>query len=380
MRVEMKLKRILLIMVVLVFTIPSKSLASEEIIESAEEMLDISSFISEAQKYTEDVFNDINFSDILNSAITGDIDETSVAKKIVNLLGIEMRKQITMVGSIIIIIVIHSILKSVSDGLDNGGISQITYLVQYILIVTLIMTNFAGIISSIKDTIQNLVGFSYSLIPLLLALMMITGSLVTASTVQSILLIMITFIGSFISTFLLPMVLIGTSLGIISKISDKVQIDKIAKTFKSSVVWILGIALTIFTSVLSLESSLAGHVDKITTKTTKAVVSNAIPVVGKILSDTTEMVLGSGIVLKNAVGIIGVIVIIGICAMPIIRLAVLTVLYHILSAVCQPIADKKIVDIIEQMRDTFKVLLAMVCSISVMLIIGLTIVIKISTI
>ena len=343
-------------------------------------MLDISSFISEAQKYTEDVFNDINFSDILNSAITGDIDETSVAKKIVNLLGIEMRKQITMVGSIIIIIVIHSILKSVSDGLDNGGISQITYLVQYILIVTLIMTNFAGIISSIKDTIQNLVGFSYSLIPLLLALMMITGSLVTASTVQSILLIMITFIGSFISTFLLPMVLIGTSLGIISKISDKVQIDKIAKTFKSSVVWILGIALTIFTSVLSLESSLAGHVDKITTKTTKAVVSNAIPVVGKILSDTTEMVLGSGIVLKNAVGIIGVIVIIGICAMPIIRLAVLTVLYHILSAVCQPIADKKIVDIIEQMRDTFKVLLAMVCSISVMLIIGLTIVIKISTI
>lgn len=376
----MKLKRILLIMAILVFAIPTKSLASEEIIESAEEMLDISSFISEAQKYTEDIFNDINFSDILSSAITGDIDETSIAKRIVNLLGIEIRKQITMVGSIIIIIVVHSILKSVSDGLDNGGISQITYFVQYILIVTLIMTNFAGIISSIKDTIQNLVGFSYSLIPLLLALMMITGSLVTASTVQSILLIMITFIGSFISTFLLPMVLIGTSLGIISKISDKVQIDKIAKTFKSSVVWILGIALTIFTSVLSLESSLTGHVDKITTKTTKAVVSNAIPVVGKILSDTTEMVLGSGIVLKNAVGIIGVIVIIGICAMPIIRLGVLTVLYHVLSAVCQPIADKKIIDIIEQMRDTFKVLLAMVCSMSVMLIIGLTIVIRISSI
>lgn len=376
----MKLKRILLIMVILVFAIPTKSLASEEIIESAEEMLDISSFISEAQKYTEDVFNDVNFSDILSSAITGDIDETSIAKKIINLLGIEIRQQITMVGSIIIIIVVHSILKSVSDGLDNGGISQITYFVQYILIVTLIMTNFAGIISSIKDTIQNLVGFSYSLIPLLLALMMITGNLVTASTVQSILLIMITFIGSFIATFLLPMVLIGTSLGIISKISDKVQIDKIAKTFKSSVVWILGIVLTIFTTVLSLESSLTGHVDKITTKTTKAVVSNAIPVVGKILSDTTEMVLGSGIVLKNAVGIIGVIVIIGICAMPIIRLAVLTALYHILSAVCQPIADKKIIDIIEQMRDTFKVLLAMVCSISVMLIIGLTIVIKVSSI
>lgn len=176
------------------------------------------------------------------------------------------------------------------------------------------------------------------------------------------------------------MILIGTSLGIISKISDKVQIDKLAKTFKSSVVWILGIVLTIFTGVLSLESSLAGQVDGITTKTTKAVITSAIPVVGKILSDTAETVLGSGVVLKNAVGIIGVIVIIGICAMPIIRLAVLTVLYSVLSAVCQPIADKKIIGIIEQMKDTFQVLLGMVCSISIMLIIGITIVIKISNV
>lgn len=376
----MKLKINLLIILILMFIIPNKSFASDEIIESTEEMLDISSFISEAQKYTEDVFDDMDFSNILGSAMSGQIDGTSLVKRLFNLLGIEIRNQLTMVGSIIIIIVVHSILKSVSDGLDNGGISQITYFVQYVLIVTLIMTNFAGIISSIKNTIQNLVGFSYSLIPLLLALIMITGNMVTASAVQPILLLMITFIGNFISTFLLPMILIGTSLGIISKISDKVQIDKLAKTFKSSVVWIMGIVLTIFTGVLSLESSLTGHVDGITTKTTKAIVSSAIPVVGKILSDTAEVVLGSGVILKNAVGIIGVIVIMGICAMPIIKLTVLTVLYHILSAVCQPIADKKIIDIIEQMRDTFKVLLAMVCSISVMLIIGVTIVIKISSV
>lgn len=258
------------------------------------------------------------------------------------------------------------------------GISQITYFVQYILIVTLIMTNFSGIISSVKEAMQNLVGFSYSLIPLLLSLIMVTGNMITASAVQPILLLMITFIGTFISNFLLPMILIGTSLGIISKISDRVQIDKLAKTFKSSVVWILGIVLTIFTGVLSLESSLTGQVDGITTKTTKAVITSAIPVVGKILSDTAETVLGSGIILKNAVGIIGVIVIIGICAMPIIKLAVLTILYHVLSAICQPIADKKIIGIIDQMKDTFKVLLAMVCSISIMLIIGITIVIRIS--
>mgnify|MGYP004678445551 FL=1 len=144
--------------------------------------------------------------------------------------------------------------------------------------------------------------------------------------------------------------------------------------------WILGLVLTVFTGVLSLESSLTGKVDGITTKATKAIVTNAIPVVGKILSDASETVLGSGIVLRNAVGLVGVIVIIGICAMPIIKLGVLTALYQILSAICEPIADKKIISIIEQMRDTFKVLLGMVSAISIMLIIGVTIVIKVSSV
>lgn len=376
----MKIKKIISFTIIILMAFPYKISATEQIMESTKEMLGVSTFISESEKFSQEVFEDIDFSEVLNSAITGKIDNSTLARKLLNILGKEIRNQLTLIGSIIVIIVIHSILKSVSDGLENEGISKVSYFVQYILIVTLIMKSFSEIVMNIKDTTQSLVGYSYSLIPLLISLMMFTGNLVSAGAVQPILLLMITFIGTFISNFLLPMVLIGTALGIISKISDKVQIDKLAKTFKSSTVWILGLVLTVFTGVLSLESSLTGKVDGITTKATKAIVTNAIPVVGKILSDASETVLGSGIVLRNAVGLVGVIVIIGICAMPIIKLGVLTALYQILSAICEPIADKKIINIIEQMRDTFKVLLGMVSAISIMLIIGVTIVIKVSSV
>ena len=269
-------------------------------------------------------------------------------------------------------------MKSISESLENKSISQITYYVQYILIVTLIMSNFADIINLAKNTIQNLVGFSYSLLPILLTLMMTTGSIASASAVQPVILFLITFIGNIITTFLLPLILIGTALSIVSKISDKVQIDKLAKYFKSSVVWILGIVLTIFVGVLSLEGSLTSSVDGITAKTAKAAVSNFIPVVGKILGDAVDTVIGCSNILKNAVGIVGVIVVIGICIMPIIKLAILTITYYVASAVCQPIADDKIVSLLSGMGDTFKVLLAMLISVSVMLIIGITLVIKIS--
>ncbi len=116
----------------------------------------------------------------------------------------------------------------------------------------------------------------------------------------------------------------------------------------------------------------------ITLKTTKAIVTSAVPVVGKILGETVDTVLGCSNILKNAVGFVGIFVIIAICISPIIKLGVMTLSFNLAAALAEPIADKKIVNILEQMGDTFKVLLAMVCTISVMLIIGLSIVIKIT--
>lgn len=77
-------------------------------------------------------------------------------------------------------------------------------------------------------------------------------------------------------------------------------------------------------------------------------------------------------------GIVGVIVVISICIAPIIKLAILMGLYYLCAAVCQPIADEKIIKLLDQMGDTFKILFAILCSISVMLVIGVTLVIKIS--
>ena len=118
--------------------------------------------------------------------------------------------------------------------------------------------------------------------------------------------------------------------------------------------------------------------DGITAKTAKTVVSSAIPVVGKILGDAVDTVLGCGIVLKNAVGIVGVIIVIGICVIPIIKLSILFLSYKLLAMVSEPIADKNIVGLLEQIGDVFKIFLGIICALSFMLIIGTSLVLKMS--
>ena len=217
-----------------------------------------------------------------------------------------------------------------------------------------------------------------SLVPLLISLMLYTGSITTSGLLEPILLFIIEFIGNIIVTLILPIVSLITALVIISKLSDRVQINKLAGFMKSSIIWFLGIILTIFVGVLSLEGTLTSSIDGITAKTAKAAVSSLIPVVGKILGDTVDSVLGCGLILKNAIGIVGVIVIIGICILPVIKLATLSIMYSIASAIIEPLADSKIVKLLNEMSGIFKLLLAILCSVSVLLIIGTTLVIRIS--
>ena len=372
-------KIITIIVMVLIVFLSNSSYANDNqtIIEQQEEFK-IQDFIKNAEKFTGEFFEDIDINEILNDAIKGEVDNSTLLKKILNILGKEVTTNIKSLVSILAIILIHSILKSISESLENNNISKLIYYVQYILIVTVIMSNFTDIIKLVRDTTGNLIGFMNALVPLLITLMMYTGSITTSSVVEPIILFMINFIGNIIQNLIIPFVLVLTSLVIISKISDKVHIDKLSKFFKSGIVWFLGIVLTVFVGVVSLEGTLSSSVDGITAKTTKAVVSSAIPVVGKILGDAVDTVLGCGIVLKNAVGLVGVVIVIGICIMPILKLFVLSVSYKLLSTVVQPIADEKIIDLLEQIGDIFKIFLGILCAISFMLIIGTTLVLKIS--
>lgn len=347
-------------------------------IESQQEIFGINSFIENSKKYTGEFFSDVNINDILNSAIQGKIDNSNMYKKILNLLGTEIKTGIRSLISILVIIIIHSILKSVSESLENDNISKLIYYVQYIAIVTIVMSNFSDIINLVKETTVNLVGFMNTLIPVLISLMLYTGSVTTTSILEPIILFMINFIGNLIQDILIPVMLIITSISVVSKISDKIQIEKISKFLKSSTTWLLGIILTVFVGVVSLEGTLSSSVDGITAKTAKTIVSSSIPVVGKILGDVVDSVLGCGVILKNAVGFLGVIIIIGICILPILKLAVLTFSYKLVASISEVIADAKIVKLLDEISEIFKILFAILVTISFMVIIGVTLLIKMS--
>lgn len=345
------------------------------IIEEQKKSLGISEFIKEASEYTEN----INVNDIFKSSLSGNFNNNNFFKLILNLFGKNLKEALSAVSSVIIVIIINSILKSVSENLGNDSVSKIAFFVQYILIVTLLMTNFSNIINEIKNSIQQLTAFSNTLIPLMGTLMIATGNITSSGVIEPILLLIVSFVGTFVTNILIPLILASTTIGIVSKISNQIQIDKLSKFMKKSSIWILTTTLGIFITIASLEGGLTSSIDGVTKKAGKSVISAAVPVVGSVLGDAIDTISGYSNIIKNSTGIIGIIVVLSICLKPILNLASFTIIYHIGSALAEPIADEKVIDLMDLMAGTFKILLGVMFTITTAIIIGLGIVMKITT-
>ena len=277
------MKKIIIIFVIFIF-LPKFVFANSEmevssVLEEQQSAFGIKDFIKQCENYTNDFFEDTDISNVFNEAIKGNVDNKSVIKKILKKISTSFTDVIAVFIKILVIVLIHSLLKSLTDGLENDSVAKVVYYVQYILIVTIIMSSFSDILKSVNTAIEDMVGFSQTLIPILISLLIFTGNIATSSIIEPIVLFIIEFISNFIKVVIIPGISLITILVIVSQISDRVQISKLSKYMKSSIVWILGIILTIFVGVLSLEGTLTASVDGITAKTAKAAVSSLIPIV-----------------------------------------------------------------------------------------------------
>lgn len=341
--------------------------------------VDIDDFASEMKKYSNEYFPELGEEAFINEVMNGQASiNTNVFVKILNVFLKELKNNISLVIKIIGIAILCSILKNIQSNFGESGTSEIAFYACYILVVILIITTFSNTIDLCKDTIEQISSLMKMLVPLIISLIVATGNVTTVAILQPVLVTMVALISNLLSNFILPVIFISTIINIVSNISEHVNIEKISTLLRKSALWVTELILIIFVGILSLEGSLSSTVDGITAKTARVVVSSAIPVVGKILGDTVDSVIGGVTITKNAIGFIGILGILAVTLIPLIKTFIVMLVFNLSSALIEPIADKRIVKCMSGVGDSIKILFAILATIIFLFIIAITFIVKIS--
>lgn len=292
-------------------------------------------------------------------------------------------REVFAVSKLMVFVLALSLLSAYLNGLQVGvsgeGVMQISYFACYILIAGIAAAAFYEVVSYGQNAIENMALFMRVLVPLVITTLLSSGAILSASVFEPTLLAVIEITLTLMKNIFIPLVLLAAAVGIVNGLSDKFHADKLVQMLNKFIKWGLSALLMVFVGVAGVQSLSSATADGLSVKVTKFAASNFIPVVGGILSDSVETVMNCSVILKNAVGVTGVIVIAAIAAIPLIKIAASLIVFRLAAAVAQPIADPKIVKGISTLADSVGTLFSMVAAVTVMFIIVLAIMVNASS-
>ncbi|WP_142414868.1 stage III sporulation protein AE [Hathewaya massiliensis] len=306
------------------------------------------------------------FVENMKEAGNGKLDRHKIVQSFKRVLFKELNSTFKLMSILIVICIVCSLLKNLEDAFSNNSISSVAYFACLSTMVIIIAKSFYIGIDVAKSTIEGINNFMYALIPVLMTLLASVGGITQAAFFDPIIIAILNIGVTVISKIIIPLIIMSFVLNFVNNISDDYKISNLSSFIKNSVIWIQGIVMTVFVAFLTIRSITSKAMDEVTLKTAKFTVDTVIPVVGKSLSDAISTVAGYSLLIKNAVGTLGLIILVLIMLTPIVKLFIMAMIYKLTGALIQPISDKKIVNCITSAGDSLILIMSSVICVSVM--------------
>lgn len=340
-------------------------------------MKELEEIVKEINKDTSEILPDISLKESLISLIKGkdSIDLKTILKGSINYFFRELKENWKILSKILFLSIISSILVNIQSTFENETIGELSFYVCYLVLVGLSINSFMITIDIASDAVDTMVLLMQALLPVLMTLLIAVGGITTSSLFQPIILGSISVVSTLMKDLVLPLILISSVISIVSNISEKLQISKLSEFIRRGVLYIIGISITLFMGVMSIKGAIGSKIDGLTIRTAKFAVNKFIPIVGSFLSDTMETIVGCSMVIKNALGIFGLIALFLITIVPVIKIISLILVYKFTIVVIEPIANARVTKCLSDISRSLTLVLATVAIVGIMFFIVISIII-----
>ena len=277
--------------------------------------------------------------EIIHGNYTGDFNEffavllSGISKNVLDILP--------TILTIVAIAVLYSLLGGFTSGFIQKPTEKLIYFATYSTMILIVMVEVGGVIKLTTDTITNVKTLMEGIFPILLTLTTLLGGVTSSAVFKPMMTTLVTFITVFVSNIVIPMFIAAISFSIVGNLTKSVKLDKLTDFFKSSATYILGGVFGIFIAFLTFQGLTGGVIDSISVKTAKFAMQSYIPILGGYLSDGFDLMMASIVLIKNSIGVIGLLMLLSIIALPTVKIILLSLGLKLASGIIEPISDSK---------------------------------------
>ncbi len=292
-----------------------------------------------------------------------------VFSEIASLFGQKSRAPLQAAVSVLAVVLLCAFIDGMRLSFADKPLGGAVSLVAVLFLSLTVIRPVSQCIASAAEVVEGAAGFLLACVPVLTGILLAGGQAVSAGTYNILVVGAGNVISLFAAGFFVPLLNIFLALSIASSLSPGLNLSGICGWFAKIVQWGLGLSMTVFTSLLTVQSAVAASADGTAAKAAKFLLGSFVPVVGGALSDAFTTVQGSVQLLKSGVGAFGLLGTIFIFLPAVAECALWMLTLNLCAGIAAIFNLKEIVGLLSAVAKAAGLALAIVlCSMAVILI------------
>ncbi len=261
-----------------------------------------------------------------------------------------------------------AMLTACTEWLQNGNHSSVKAARHAGLLMTMVflVTDLREHTELCTQTITRMAEWMQALFPLMITLLAAVGGTASSALYQPAVMAAAGSMTALIQQATLPLASGVAVLTMAGGLSDGLRVSRLCKLLRQAACWTLGFGFTVFIGVMSVQGMNAASLDGVSIRTAKFAMDRFIPIVGGMFADTVDTLVGCSLVVHNAVGVLGLILLLSALLLPLLRVVMTMFLYRTAAALLEPVADNPLCRAIGSYADVFQLLFVIQLSVGAM--------------
>ena len=339
------------------------SASGEDVLRAQSEALDLEGLEDAAGDYLPNV--DLEAGVGLDQGLQAILDTGSS-----QLFGV-VRKAVRSAVLLLTVVLLCGLAEGLYAGTGTGLTADVVTVVGALAITAIAVADANTLIGLGTEALDHMAVFSKVLLPTVTAAAAAAGSPSGAVARQLATMLFSDVLITLITRLLLPLVYAYIAACVSYAAVGNEGLKRISGALKWVVTAVLTTVLLVFVGYLTVSGVIAGSADAVTVKAAKFTMSSLVPVVGGILSDAAETVLAGAGILKNAVGVFGMLAVLAMCVAPFLQLGIHYLAYKAAAALSATVSGGRVAGLIDQIGGAFGLVLGMTGSCALLLLISL---------
>ena len=285
----------------------------------------------------------IDFEETVKALMTGKAGAKDVGEAILNTVIYELNKEKQIIIKVILIGLAAAMLSNISGAVLTGKISETGFYITYLSLVVALTAGYEVIATLVIKTMSLLTELMTAFVPIYIISIGFCSGGSSAEAFYRVVILVITLIENILLKVVIPMIYMFMIANLINNMADGKLFSKACELIKTIVDWLLKGLMSFVIGINLIRSLINPIVDSIKIGTFGKILSG-IPGIGGALNSVSGIVLASGTLIKNAIGMGGVIAIVSICFIPVIKTLIVSLAYKLSGAALEPVSDKRIVN------------------------------------